>query len=515
MDGADGTVRVKPGRGFETETDVAVSSPVTRQKAAAAKQFIENHYKNYLQGLHERMERRREFQRKVQEAQLPVEEQDEMMRNLARRETEYMRLQRRKIGIDDFELLTVIGKGAFGEVRLCRLRSTSEVYAMKKLKKTEMLSRGQVEHVRSERNLLAEVDSRYIVKLFYSFQDSECLYLIMEYLPGGDIMTLLMREDILSEDVARFYIAESILAIHSIHQHNYVHRDIKPDNLILDKSGHLKLSDFGLCKPLDDKYSSLLLEDEEMLSQDSEGQSGKSEADKAPWQMPKEQLLQWKRNRRALAYSTVGTLDYMAPEVLLKKGYGMECDWWSLGAILYEMLVGYPPFCSDDPRITCRKIINWRVCLKFPEEPKISDEARDLICRLLCDVESRLGTRGVEEIRSHPWFKGTPWDKLYDMEAAYKPIVDGELDTQNFEKFPEVEGSPSEAPQVGPWRKMLTSKDTNFIGFTFKKSDITRSMENSGADMKSNGSGEAPSLISLLGRINMEEGEGGELNHKT
>lgn len=99
------------------------------------------------------------------------------------------------------------------------------------------------------------------------------------------------------------------------------------------------------------------------------------------------------------AYSTVGTLDYMAPEVLLKKGYGMECDWWSLGAIMYEMLIGYPPFCSDDPRMTCRKIINWRTCLKFPEEPKVSKEARDLICHLLCDVESRLGTGGVDEIK--------------------------------------------------------------------------------------------------------------------
>ncbi|GMN35155.1 hypothetical protein TIFTF001_005114 [Ficus carica] len=505
MDGGDGTVRLgalnlKADRGgLDSGPDGSVSSPVTRQKAAAAKQFIENHYKNHLQGLQERKERRRALQRKAQEAQISVEEQEQMLRNLERRETEYMRLQRRKIGIDDFEQLTVIGKGAFGEVRLCRAKNTGEIFAMKKLKKSEMLSRGQVEHVRSERNLLAEVDSRCIVQLFYSFQDSDFLYLIMEYLPGGDIMTLLMREDVLSEDVARFYIAESILAIHSIHQHNYIHRDIKPDNLILDRNGHLKLSDFGLCKPLDDKYSTLLLENEDLMTQEAISENeGQSASDRIPWMMPKEQLLQWKRNRRALAFSTVGTLDYMAPEVLLKKGYGMECDWWSLGAIMYEMLIGYPPFCSDDPRMTCRKIINWRTCLKFPEEPKVSDEARDLICHLLCNVETRLGTRGVEELKAHPWFKCIQWDKLYEMEAAHKPTVTSDLDTQNFENFPEVEGQPSTIPTVGPWRKMLTSKDTNFIGYTFKKSDVLKSLENSGTDMRSHESSNSPSLISLL-----------------
>ncbi|XP_010263542.1 PREDICTED: serine/threonine-protein kinase tricorner-like isoform X2 [Nelumbo nucifera] len=479
-----GTLKLKEDRGldrsgvgqFRTDPspDISVSSPVTRQKAAAAKQFIENHYKNYLQGLQDRKERRWALQKRAQEAQISNEEQQEMLRNLERKETEYMRLQRHKVGIDDFEQLTVIGRGAFGEVRVCRAKSTGEIFAMKKLKKSDMLSRGQVEHVRSERNLLAEVDSRCIVKLFYSFQDSDFLYLIMEYLPGGDFMTLLMRKDVLSEDVSRFYIAESILAIHSIHQHNYVHRDIKPDNLLLDKNGHVKLSDFGLCKPLDFKYSSFFLENEAVSLQESTKTEtgGHFVCDRAPWLMPKEQLQQWKRNRRVLAYSTVGTLDYMAPEVLLKKGYGIECDWWSLGAIMYEMLIGYPPFCSEDPRITCRKIINWKTCLKFPEEPKISDEAKDLICHLLCDVETRLGTRGVEEIKAHPWFKGIQWDMLYEMEAAYKPTVNGELDTQNFEKFDEVECSPSALPRVGPWRKMLTSKDANFLGFTFKKSDI-------------------------------------------
>ncbi|KAI4336980.1 hypothetical protein L6164_015445 [Bauhinia variegata] len=397
-----------------------------------------------------------------------------MLQNLERRETEYMRLQRREVGIDDFEQLTVIVKGAFGDV----------------------------EHVRSERNLLEEVDNRCIVKLEYSFQHSDFLYLIMEYLPGGDIMTFLMREGILSEDVAPFYVAESILAIHSIHQHNYVHRDIKPDNLILDRNGHLKLSDFGLCKPLDDKYSTILLESEDFNSHESTSEAEGYSA--SPWLIPKEQLQQWKHNRKALAYSTVGTLDYMAPEVLLKKGYGMECDWWSLGAIMYEMLVGCPPFGSNDPRMACRKIINWKICLKFPEEIKISDEAKDLICHLLCDVETRLGTRGVEEIKAHPWFRGIQWDMLYEMEAAYK-LLSQETWTHNFEKVPEVKGLPSTTATVGPWRKMLTSKDTNFIGYTFRKSDILKSLESSGTDFRSNGSSKTPSLVSLLGRIDLQE----------
>ncbi|KAL6521920.1 hypothetical protein OROMI_031797 [Orobanche minor] len=514
MEGGEGSplrtggmrMRMQADRAFSLEPDVAVSSPVTRQKAAAAKQFIENHYKNYLQGLEDRMERRRALQRRAQEDKVSSEEEERMLRNLEKSETEYMRLQRHKVGIDDFEQLTVIGKGAFGEVRICRAKNTGEIYAMKKLRKSEMLTRGQVEHVRSERNLLVEVDSRCIVKLFYSFQDSDFLYLIMEYLPGGDIMTLLMRADTLSEDVARFYIAESILAIHSIHQYSYVHRDIKPDNLILDRNGHLKLSDFGLCKPLEN-YSSMLLEDDDFISQDSKADGeGHSGMDTASWFMAKEQLQQWKRNRRALAYSTVGTLDYMAPEVLLKKGYGVECDWWSLGAILYEMLIGYPPFCSDDPRMTCRKIINWKTCLKFPEEPKITGEAKDLICHLLCDVDKRLGTRGVEEIKGHSWFRGIKWDMLYEMEAAYKPTVNGDLDTQNFEKFDEGEKPPSNTPRVGPWRKMLTSKDANFIGYTFKKSDILKSAGTSGIlDMASAGSSKPPSVMSLFDQMDLKD----------
>ncbi|KAH9802046.1 AGC kinase family protein [Citrus sinensis] len=469
-----------PMAGEVLEEEGEIGSSLTMERVAAAKQFIESHYKAQMKHIQERKQRRSVLERKLASSDVPEEEQINILKDLERKETEYMRLKRHKISVDDFDLLTIIGRGAFGEVRLCQEKKSGNIYAMKKLKKSEMLSRGQVEHVRAERNLLAEVASHCIVKLYYSFQDAEYLYLIMEYLPGGDVMTLLMREETLTETVARFYIAQSVLAIESIHKHNYIHRDIKPDNLLLDQNGHMKLSDFGLCKPLDCTNLSAINEnevlDDENLneSMDVDGRFPESGCGRR-WKSPLEQLQHWQINRRKLAYSTVGTPDYIAPEVLLKKGYGMECDWWSLGAIMYEMLVGYPPFYSDDPVTTCRKIVHWKNHLKFPEEARLTPEAKDLICRLLCDVEHRLGTLGSEQIKAHPWFKDIAWDKLYEMEAAYKPEVNGVLDTQNFMKFDEVESQTPKRTGSGPMRKtMLTPKDLSFVGYTYKNFEAVK-----------------------------------------
>ncbi|KHN05072.1 Serine/threonine-protein kinase CBK1 [Glycine soja] len=456
-------------KGSKPPTNEEAPSNVTKQKVAAAKQYIENHYKKQMQDLQERKERRNMLEKKLADAEVSEEEQNNLLKYFEKKEREYMRLKRHKMGADDFEPLTMIGKGAFGEVRVCREKATGHVYAMKKLKKSEMLRRGQVEHVKAERNLLAEVDSNCIVKLYYSFQDEEYLYLIMEYLPGGDMMTLLMRKDILTENEARFYVGETVLAIESIHKHNYIHRDIKPDNLLLDRNGHMKLSDFGLCKPLD---CSNLQEKDFSIGSNRSGALQSDGRPVAPKRSQQEQLQHWQKNRRMLAYSTVGTPDYIAPEVLLKKGYGMECDWWSLGAIMYEMLVGYPPFYSDEPVLTCRKIVNWRNYLKFPEEVKISAEAKDLISRLLCNVDQRLGTKGADEIKAHPWFKGIEWDKLYQIKAAFIPEVNDELDTQNFEKFEEADNQTQPSSKSGPWRKMLSSKDVNFVGYTYKNYEI-------------------------------------------
>jgi serine/threonine kinase 38 len=154
----------------------------------------------------------------------------------------------KKMSVLDFETLTIIGRGAFGEVRVCRKKDDKQVFAMKIMKKTEMLKKNQVQHIRAERDVLALADNPWVVKLQYSFQDDKNLYLVMEYLPGGDLMTILMKYDILTEEQTRFYIAETANAINSVHALNYVHRDLKPDNILLDRQGHVKLSDFGLCK---------------------------------------------------------------------------------------------------------------------------------------------------------------------------------------------------------------------------------------------------------------------------
>ncbi|KAJ0959804.1 hypothetical protein J5N97_000514 [Dioscorea zingiberensis] len=457
-------------------------SSLTMKRVAAAKQYIENHYRAQMKNIQERKERRWVLERRLASSPVSEEEQIDLIKDLERKETEFMRLKRHKICVDDFELLTVIGRGAFGEVILCREKSSGNIYAMKKLRKSEMLSRGQVEHVRAERNLLAEVASHCIVKLYYSFQDAEYLYLIMEYLPGGDMMNLLIKEETLTESVAKFYIAQSVLAIESIHKHNYIHRDIKPDNLLLDKNGHMKLSDFGLCKPID-CATLLTLNDNERLDDENLRETmdidgGFSDTnEKKRWRSPREQLQYWQMNRRKLAFSTVGTPDYIAPEVLLKKGYGMECDWWSLGAIMYEMLLGFPPFSDPDPITTCRKIVHWRKHLMFPEEIQLTPEAKDLICRLLCGADHRLGSH---QIKAHPWFKDIVWDKIYEMEAAFKPEVNDELDTQNFPKFVEEELPAPARTGSGSSRKMLrTPKDLSFVGYTYKNFAAVKEMKKS------------------------------------
>ena len=223
----------------------------------------------------------------------------------------------------------------------------------------------------------------------------------MDFLPGGDLMTLLMKKDILSEEESRFYIAETILSIESVHKVNFIHRDLKPDNVLIDKEGHVKLTDFGLCKHAEIRPSRMTEINTKELSFNFN--QLKSALDK--------KLGQGKRTRQ-LAFSTVGTPDYIAPEVFSQYGYDETVDWWSIGCILFEMLVGYPPFFSDEPAITCQKIMHWKKTFNIPPEAKLSPASEDILRKLICDANNRLGKNGVEEIKNHPFFASVNWDTL-------------------------------------------------------------------------------------------------------
>jgi serine/threonine kinase 38 len=381
-------------------------SASTRERAEAAKAYIQGKYFKLKRQDSAKKEGWDELNHKMTSMNLSEVEKQLIKQDILHKDAEQMRMRRKKLTVFDFESVAIIGKGAFGEVRVVRHKVTGEVLAMKKMIKSEMINKNQVMHVRSERNALSIADNPWIVDLKYSFQDDSNLYLVMEFLPGGDLMTILMKRDILPEAEARFYIAETIMAVDSVHRINYIHRDIKPDNVLIDRAGHVKLSDFGLCKhsQISDNSSYMKkLSDEECKRVSTRSSEFKK--------------------RRELAYSTVGTPDYIAPEVFSKQGYTETADWWSIGVIFYEMVVGYPPFFADEPSVTCQKILNWRKSLHIPREAGLSKEANDLIKKLICDPNERLGGRGVEEIKAHPFFRGVDWDNLRNSKAPWIPQV--------------------------------------------------------------------------------------------
>lgn len=328
----------------------------------------------------------------------------------------------------DFDVVKVIGRGAFGEVQLVRHRSTRRVYAMKLLSKTEMIKRSDSAFYWEEREIMANANSEWIVQLHFAFQDSKYLYMVMDYMPGGDLVNLMSNYDV-PEKWAKFYCAEVVLALDAIHSMGFVHRDVKPDNMLLDSKGHLKLADFGTCMRMDRS-------------------SGMVRSDTA-----------------------VGTPDYISPEVLQSQGrpnhYGRECDWWSVGVFLYEMLVGDTPFYADSLVGTYGKIMDHKNSLSFPTDIEISHEAKSLICAFLTDRTERLGRNGIEEIKTHQFFRNIDWtwDTLRQAVPPVIPELSSDVDTSNFEDI-EKDDSPDESFAVP---KAFTGNHLPFIGFTYNK----------------------------------------------
>uniref|UniRef100_W5LPM5 non-specific serine/threonine protein kinase n=1 Tax=Astyanax mexicanus TaxID=7994 RepID=W5LPM5_ASTMX len=249
---------------------------------------------------------------------------------------------------------------------------------------------------------MAFADSPWVVQLCCAFQDDRYLYMVMEYMPGGDLVNLTSTYDV-PEKWAKFYTAEVVMALDAIHSMGFIHRDVKPDNMLLDRNGHLKLADFGTCMKMDS--------------------TGMVHCDTA-----------------------VGTPDYISPEVLKSQGgdgyYGRECDWWSVGVFIFEMLVGDTPFYADSLVGTYSKIMDHKNSLNFPDDVEISKEAKNIICAFLTDREVRLGRNGVGEIKSHPFFKNDQWtfDTIRDTAAPVVPELSSDIDTSNFDEIEEDKG---------------------------------------------------------------------------
>ncbi|KAM9315696.1 serine/threonine-protein kinase LATS1 isoform 2-T2 [Gastrophryne carolinensis] len=445
----------------------------------AFKFFMEQHVENILKSYHQRLNRRKQLESEMMRVGLLSDAQDQMRKMLCQKESNYIRLKRAKMEKSMFVKIKTLGIGAFGEVCLARKIDTNALYAMKTLRKKDVLLRNQVAHVKAERDILAEADNEWVVRLYYSFQDRDNLYFVMDYIPGGDMMSLLIRKEVFPEDLARFYIAELTCAVESVHKMGFIHRDIKPDNILIDRDGHIKLTDFGLCTGFRWTHDSKYYQSGDHLRQDSMDFSNE-------WGDPANcrcsdrlKPLEWRaarQHQRCLAHSLVGTPNYIAPEVLLRTGYTQLCDWWSVGVILYEMLVGKAPFHAGSPLETQMKVIKWQTTLHIPPQANLSPEASDLIVKLCRGPDDRLGKNGVDEIKAHPFFKTIDFSSdLRQQPALYIPTITHSTDTSNFDPvdpdklWTDEDKDGNKNDTLNGWYKNGKHPEHAFYEFTFRR----------------------------------------------
>lgn len=335
----------------------------------------------------------------------------------------------------DFEKIKLLGKGSFGKVLLVKKKSNDKLYAMKVLQKSIIVINNQEDHTKTERQILEKVKHPFIVSLHYAFQTQAKLYLVTEFMQGGELFYHLRKERRFDEEKAKFYICEIILALEFLHNQKCIYRDLKPENILLGADGHIKITDFGLSKL----------------------NIGGGNSDRA--------------------FTICGTPEYLAPEIILdKKGYGHTVDWWSLGVLFYDMLEGYSPFKNWNAQKQDNTGYDISIYLKKVHLPAYhSAESIDLVDRLITiDPKKRLGYKGSHEIKSHPFFKNINWDDVYNkrIKPPFVPLISNELDLGNFHSmFTEEnihEGTTS------PRENIMKEKDKDtYEGFTYiKKSSM-------------------------------------------
>ncbi|XP_035269766.1 microtubule-associated serine/threonine-protein kinase 3-like isoform X4 [Anguilla anguilla] len=311
---------------------------------------------------------------------------------------------RRKPLESDFETIKLISNGAYGAVYLVRHRETRQRFAMKKINRQNLVLRNQIQQVFVERDILTFAENPFVVSMFCSFETRRHLCMVMEYVEGGDCANLLKNMGPLPVDMTRMYFAETVLALEYLHNYGIVHRDLKPDNLLITLMGHIKLTDFGLSKI-------------GLMNMTTNLYEGHMEKD----------------TREFIDKQVCGTPEYIAPEVILRQGYGKPVDWWAMGIILYEFLVGCVPFFGDTPEELFGQVVSDEII--WPDgDDALPGDAQDLITRLLRQSPlERLGTGGATEVKQHPFFLGLDWNGLLRQKAEFVPQLEGEDDTSYFD----------------------------------------------------------------------------------
>ncbi|GAA5850052.1 hypothetical protein JCM8547_000996 [Rhodosporidiobolus lusitaniae] len=309
-----------------------------------------------------------------------------------------------RYSLSDFTFIRTLGTGSFGRVHLVRSQHNSRSYAIKVLSKERVVKMKQVEHTNSEREMLERVRHPFLVNLWGTFKDSKNLYMVMDFVAGGELFSLLRKSQRFPDPVAKFFAAEVALALDYLHSLDIIYRDLKPENILLGADGHVKITDFGFAKHVPD-----------------------------------------------ITWTLCGTPDYLAPEIVQSRGYNKSVDWYALGVLMFEMLAGYPPFFTEDsnPMRLYEKIIAGKI--RYPAY--FTPEAKDLLKSLLTnDITKRFGNlaNGSRDIFSHVWFQEVDWERLYRKEipAPYVPKVEGDWDASNFDAYPEVDLS--EYGSTGP-----------------------------------------------------------------
>merc|ERR1719410_3276653 len=353
------------------------------------------------------------------------------------------RAAKQKLKATDFKIIKIIGKGAFGEVRIVRHKVNQQVFAMKTMLKKMMIAKNQLGHIVAERDLMSDADNPWLVKLMYAFQDATYLYLVMEYCGGGDLMGLLIKKDILSESHTRFYMSELAAAINYVHELGYVHRDLKPDNVLISNEGHIRLSDFGLAKSFQSSNDQQLGNWQQFVAtlKQSDIEKMKTEQDDK-----KEEA-----NKRG------------------KNGKREKVDWWSMGVIMFECLVGYAPFHANDPLATCRKIVRYERYFKIPADIKLTKQAVDLMKALVCPAHRRVGW---DKIKAHPWFKKVDWKELKSHKVPFQPKLKNEVDATYFDDIEEEQDIDDAEENVRQSGYSTAADDQNRVwGYTFNRND--------------------------------------------